>query len=373
MTSDEGGFYSALDADSEGEEGKFYVWDEKEIQEVLGEEADWFNEFYGVSEGGNFEGKNILNRSTNFEDFLEKKNITDVEGYHKRLKAAQEQLLTKRAERIRPGLDNKIILSWNALQCTAYAKAAGALQNEDYRKIAVRNAHFLLEKFVQEDGISFYHTYKDGQRQYDAFLDDYAFLIEALLHVYEISFDTNFLEEASRLLKYVIEHFFDSKNNLFFYTSEKQSDVIIRKREVYDSATPSGNSTMVRNLQRIGILLDKNEYRELATKMLLGMKDAMEKYPTSFARWSSALIPEVHPMNEVAIVGNEAFDLAKTIYSDYLPNMLMMATVAENHNYPLLENKIPEKDTYIYVCQNYACKQPVKTIEDFYKVMDDEI
>lgn len=359
MTSEEGGFYSALDADSEGVEGKFYVWGKKEIEEVLGEDAEWFNEFYGVTENGNWEEKNILNRSHLGDDFQ----------IPSQLEEAKAKLLKKRAERIRPSLDDKIILSWNALQCSAYAKAAAALQNKTYQRIAEKNANFLLEKFRQEDGISFFHTYKDGQTQYDAFLDDYAFLIEALLDVYEISFNTNFLEHAARLIEYVVDSFLDKKNNLFFFTSEKQQDIIIRKREVYDSATPSGNSTMVRNLQRLGILLDKNDYRELAIKMLLGMKESLEKYPTSFSRWSSALVHEVYPLHEVAIIGSTAITLAKTIQTKYLPNIIMMATVAENHNYPLLENKIPEKDTYIYVCQNYSCKRPVKTIEDFKKII----
>ncbi len=363
MTSKEGGFYSAQDADSEGVEGKYYVWKKTEIDTILGEDADLFNKFYDVSEEGNWEHVTIFQRKQTFEEFATQENLS-VEDLKAQLKANRARLFAVRDQRIHPGLDDKILLDWNALMCSAYAKAYSALGDATYKRTAQRNMDFLLEKFQQTDGCALYHTYKDGQAQYDAFLNDYAYLIAALVDVYEITFDFKYLEAAASYIEFVLEEFLDIDANLFYFTSSKQTDIIARKKDVYDSAVPSGNSTMVLNLQRLSILLDKKNYRELARIMLLQIQTSVERYPSSLARWAQAYISEVHGTHEIAVVGEDAMKLAADINTLFIPNKVLLGSEQERANYPLLKNRYTENDTLIYVCHDFVCKRPVHTIEE---------
>jgi uncharacterized protein len=364
MTSSEGGFYSAQDADSEGVEGKYYVWDKSEVEEILGEDAPLFCEFYDVTEHGNWEEKNILWRRWAFEDFSKVKEM-DVQVLKNKLTEARQKLFEVRNQRIHPGLDDKILLDWNTLMCSAYAKAYTALGDETYKNTAVANLEFLMEEFMQEDGVTLFHTYKNGKAQYDAFLDDYAYLIEAMLDVAEITFDTNWILQAGRYIEFVLENFLDEEGKMFYFTSAKQKDVLLRKKNLYDSATPSGNSTMVRNLQRAGILLGKEAWRQLAGKILLTMREPVERYPSSFSRWATSMMDEVCGIPEIAVIGKEASKSAEKINQEFLPQKVLMAASSTTNSFPLLEGKESNSDTLIYICQNYACQKPVKTIEEF--------
>ncbi|MEZ4958814.1 MAG: thioredoxin domain-containing protein [Saprospiraceae bacterium] len=370
MTSSEGGFYSAQDADSEGVEGKYYVWEKGEVEEVLGKEASLFCEFYGVTEEGNWEGKSILWREWAFEAFANKKEF-DVADLKRRLADSRLKLFVSRDKRIHPGLDDKILLDWNALMASAHAAAYAAVGKEAYREVAVRNIQFILEKMVQPDGISLYHTYKNGAAQYDGFLDDYAFLIDALISVYSITFDTDYLLQAGRYTEFVLQHFLDEEDKMFYFTSSKQLDVPVRKKDLYDSATPSGNSTMVRNLHRLGILLEKGPYRALASEMLLKMKASIERYPSSFGHWSCTLADEVFGIPEIAVLGDRALDMAVGLNKEFLPEKVLMASSREDASFPLLAGKENGNHTLIYVCQNYACQQPVETIEAFKQLLEE--
>ncbi|MEO1258976.1 MAG: thioredoxin domain-containing protein [Bacteroidota bacterium] len=372
MTHPDGGFYSAQDADSEGEEGKYYVWSREEIKQVIGDDAVFFNGFYGVSEAGNWEGKNILWRQYGLEEFAE---IIGAEtGFLKnKLDAAKAKLFEVRDKRVHPGLDDKILLDWNALMCSAYAKAYAALGDERYKAAAVKNLHFINEKFTQPYVDQLFHTFKEGQAQYDAFLNDYAFLIKALIDVYEITFDTNYLQQAQRYTDYVIKYFMDEEDHLFFFTSAEQKDVPVRRKDLYDSATPSGNSTMVHNLQRLGILLGNDTYRPLAAKMLITMKNAIEKYPSSFSQWASAMMNEVYGMPEIGVVGKDAEQAAISVNRQFIPHKAMMATSQANDEFPLLAGKEPDNETLFYLCQDYACRRPVKTIEELKQLMREGI
>ncbi|MDX1943688.1 MAG: thioredoxin domain-containing protein [Saprospiraceae bacterium] len=368
MTSSEGGFYSALDADSEGEEGKYYVWNKSEVEAILGDEAILFCEFYDITEDGNWEEKNILWRAQSYEEFAETFSI-EIKDLKAKLKGAREKLFAERQKRIWPGLDDKILLDWNGLMCVAYAKAYAALGKTVYREAAERNLHFLLEKFRQSDG-SFYHTYKEGQAQYDAFLDDYANLIAAIIHVYQINFDTNLLEKAEELTALVITHFYDAQSKLFFFTSGIQQDIPLRRKELYDNATPSGNSTMIHNLLKLNILLGKSDYKNLAVEMLKAMRDAIERYPSSFARWANGLIWLVHPVHEIAVIGAEAQALAADLNKFYLPNKVLMASSVADDRFPLLAGRNANGVTNIYICKDYACQLPVQNIADAKKILD---
>ncbi len=370
LTSPEGGFYSALDADSEGEEGKFYVWQKEEVDAILKEEAPLFCEFYDISKEGNWEGKNILWRPQSYEQFAEAHGIA-LDDLKNRLQIARARMLAARAMRIRPGLDDKILLDWNGLMCSAYANAYAALGNFEYRQIAERNLAFLLEKFRQPEG-QFHHTYKAGKTQYSAFLDDYANLIEALLAVYSINFDLNLLCKAEMLTEMVIQNFFDPENKMFFFTSREQKDIPLRRRELYDNATPSGNSTMAHNLLKLSVLLGKESYKDSAVEMLKAMRDAVERYPSSFARWASVMFALVHPIREIAIVGDQATQFAQEINQLYLPNKVLMASAQANDNFPLLSGRNANGVTNIYICENYACQLPVQSVEKAKKILDIE-
>ncbi len=370
MTTPEGGFYAAQDADSEGVEGKFFVWDKSEIDELLGEDTEIFCKFYGVSEAGNWEHKNILWRPESLEDFV-KQNKLDTVQLKQLLASSKNKLFQYRDKRIKPGLDDKVLLDWNALMCSAFAKAFEATQNERYREIAVQNISFMLEKFRQEpDSKKLYHTYKNGTAKYEAFLNDYAFLIEALLDVYEITFDPKYIKEADQFIAYVLEKFFDSAHQLFYFTTENQSDVIVRQKHLYDNATPSGNSTMVRNLQRLALILDKEAYHNIVTKMLTRLRDAIALYPGSFSRWAECIMASVYPYKEIAVIGKDAKKLATEINKQFVSHKVIMATEKPDDTFPLLFGKdADDGETLVYICQNYACQAPVSSLEEVEKML----
>lgn len=364
MTSEEGGFYAAQDADSEGVEGKFYVWEAEEVKNLLGDDFDLFAKFYDVTENGNWEEKNILWRAADFEEFA-RANEIPVTTLKNRLAANRQKLLEVRSQRIWPSLDDKLLLDWNALMCSAHARAYAALGTESFRETAVRNLDFLLKKFVQPDGVTFFHTYKNGRAQYDAFLDDYAYLIEALLEVAEITFETQYILQAGRYIDFVLENFLDPADKMFYFTSAKQKDVLMRRKDLFDSATPSGNSTMVRNLQRAGILLGREDWQNHASAMLFSLRDSVERYPSSFCQWAECMMGEVFGYAEIAVVGQNASKMGKDINQEFLPQKVLMAATAANVEFQLLDGKSHGDDTLVYLCQNYACQQPVATIESF--------
>lgn len=368
MTSPEGGFYSALDADSEGEEGKFYVWDKKEIDEVLGTESDLFCRFYGVEKGGNWEGKNILWRPRSLAVFATQHKMEEAELRGK-LDRNRQQLLEHRARRIRPGLDDKILLGWNALMSSAYLKAGQALGEPAYTDTARRNIDFLLERLRRPGSEQFFHTYKEGRTQYSAFLDDYAFLIAALIDLYESVFEEKYLREAHRLMEYARKEFLDPETNLFYFTSAEQKDILLRKKEVYDSAVPSGNSTMVHNLLRLSGFFDEDAYRDQATAMLSSMREAVEKYSTSFARWARATLYLSTAPWGIAVVGTEALRRAADLNTHFLPNRIIMAAPEPDAAYPLLADKEKGSPAKIYACRRYACQRPVTEVEEAVKMV----
>ena len=367
MTSPDGGFYSAQDADSEGVEGKFYVWDKSEIEEILGEEAQLFCTFYGVSEGGNWEEKNILWRPSSFEEFAVANKI-EVADLKKQLKTCREKLFAVRSKRVWPGLDNKILLSWNALMTSAFAAAFTALGHDEYRETAIRNVDFLLKNFADGDSGRLRHS----ASQDDAFLEDYAFFIATLTEVYQITFDVRYLQLAGKYTDYVLSYFHDSETGLFFFTDANQSDIILRKKDLYDNATPSGNSTMALNLQRLGILLDRHDWRETASRMLLTMREAVERYPLSFERWATAMMNETQPMHEIAVVGDNAVEKAVEIQKGFLPNKIIAASKTPTDDIPLLAGKPGATDALIYVCRDFACQRPVTNLSEFRQMVQVE-
>lgn len=360
-----GGFYAALDADSEGVEGKFYTWHAGEITEILGSDAKWFMNYYDVSEAGNWEHVNILNTPTPAETFAEGKGWS-LGDFEQKLQQAQQKLMSVRDMRIRPGLDDKTILSWNALMISAYATAAQAFGNPLFAETAERSLNFLLKHLYIEGEL--YHTWKNDQAKYPAFLDDYACLIEALLDTYQTVFNEQYLYIAIELATKVEERFTDNNGALYYYTPSTQKDVIVRKREIYDSVTPAGNSVMARNLYRLGVYTGNDRYKDKADAMMAVMKTAIGAYGSSVANWASVLLEFGAPVQEVAIVGEQYQAFAQAIAQRFNPQRLMMAANKQHDAWPLLQSREVAGQTLIYLCQNYACQRPVNTVQAFWEL-----
>lgn len=361
------GFYAALDADSEGEEGKFYVWTLEDVKRILGTDADIYCEFYDITAEGNWEHRNILRIKTPLAVFAAEKKI-DVTTLKNLLKRCNKRMLEARALRIRPALDDKIILGWNALMNAAYSHAYAATGIDAYRQTAIRNMQFLLENFADADGVLM-HVWKNNEAKFPAFLDDYAYLIQALLQLYKVTAHPQWLQRAKKLCEKVLQNFVEP-SGYFYYTPQQQQDVIIRKKEVYDGATPSGNAVMALNLLELGMLFDKRDWVQQAQQMITGVSTLAVKYPTSFGMWLMGYYQLIKGTKEIVLCGAYERDLS-TLLQQPLPFNIIMATHEEDEQYPLLKGKVVGNPLAIYLCENYACKQPVFDIESLLQQLND--
>jgi hypothetical protein len=272
-------------------------------------------------------------------------------------------LFEARAQRIRPLLDDKQLLGWNALMNRAFSQGYAATGNERYRDIAVAHMTFLLKAF-RTGGNGLGHVYKGGTVRYPAFLDDYAYLIQALLTLQEVTADPTYLTEARGWMEYTTAHFSESASGYFFYTHAGQKDVLYRKKEVYDGATPSGNAVMAWNLWYLSIILDEPAWKARAEKMLSGIFSAISRYPTSFGVWADLALYAHFGWNEVSVVGPEYRELLKRVVKKYIPNRVLQAGAAGDPRYPLIEGKGGGGEaTWIYLCRNYTCGAPVRNPE----------
>jgi uncharacterized protein YyaL (SSP411 family) len=358
----EGGFYTALDADSDGEEGKFYIWNYDEAKELLKDGFDIFCEFFDITAQGNWEGKNILWRRKKATTFCKEKNISE-EKLQEILTEGKKILLEKRNKRPRPHTDDKILLGWNGLMNTALNKAFGATGNESFRQLAIDNMQFLLSRVSKNNTTDFFHSWKNNIAKQPAFLDDYAFLIQALIQLHETTGNTNYLDHAKNLCEHVIENFEDTETGFFFYTTKKQSDVIVRKKEVYDGAQPSGNAVMADNLYRLGLYFDKAEWQDRSDKMISSLGNAIVRYPTSFGVWACLLLEITVSTNEIAILSNNPQQVLKQVLKEYIPHKVIMASTKESNSFPLLSGKEKTDETTIYLCSNYTCEKPIATVD----------
>lgn len=357
MTDNEGGFYSSINADSEGEEGKFYVWTEHEIDRLIDMDIlPLIKDYYRVTKAGNWEhGKNILYRENNNEAFARKYNITTDE-LHDILQKTNDILLNARSQRIRPTTDNKILTSWNALMMEGYVNAYKALGDKAYLESAIANAKFIEDKMMGENGYV-WRNYMQGKAAIPGLLDDYAFLAAAFIELYQVTFDSHWLLKAESIVKYAREHFYDAENHLFFYTSDQSENLIARKKEMEDNVLASSNSVMANVLYRLGIFLDNDIYQEEATAMLHQVVAAIPSGVPYFSNWARLLGLLVHGHFEVAIVGTEASEKNIEMQKKYLPDAFFMGGLKAD--LPLLEGKTLEGKTTIYVCKNKVCQLPV--------------
>lgn len=363
MLENENAFFAALDADSEGMEGKFYVWSLDEIKKIVGDTAEIYCAYYDVTQQGNWEETNILRVKKPLEVVADENKITITE-LKKIIKDGNEKLMSERGKRIRPMLDDKIILGWNALMNTACCKAFCATGNNAYRQLAIENMNFLLSKFEDQATGQFHHTWKNGKAKHPAFLDDYAYLIEALISLQEITAEKKWLLKAKSLTEQVINNFIEDETGFFFYTALEQKDVIIRKKEVYDGAVPSGNSIMAQNLWRLSLLFDNNEWNKQSLKMVSSLGDAITKHPISFGNWACLLIEMIEGTQEIAIIGRNMLDILEELVKEYIPNRIIMGSVDEELEFPLLAHKQVLAETSIHLCRNYTCEKPVFSLKE---------
>jgi uncharacterized protein YyaL (SSP411 family) len=357
----EGGFYAALDADSEGEEGKFYVWNYEDVIGLLKEDGLIFCDFFDIKPGGNWDEKNIIWRKNKEEIFCKEKNIP-LEELQKIIQKGKKILLGKRNKRIRPQTDDKILLGWNALMNTALSKAFAATGNESFKQLAVDNMQFLLSKFSKNNTVEYFHNWKNNIAKQPAFLDDYAFLIHALIQLQEVSGNADYLENAKVMTEYVIENFSDAATDFFFYTNSKQADVVVRKKEIYDGAQPSGNAVMADNMYRLGIYFDKSDWKEKSVRMINSLGNAIVRYPTSFGSWACLLMETTFGTNEIAIISNESQRILIQVLKEYIPHKVIMSATDGSNFYPLLSGKEKSNEAALYLCRDYTCENPVSSI-----------
>ncbi|MGB0176552.1 MAG: thioredoxin domain-containing protein, partial [Owenweeksia sp.] len=368
MTGSKGEFYSALDADSEGEEGKFYIWTEAELQRLI-PENEWadFAAFYNVNENGYWEKDHyILLRKPEARPGIDEKP-------HPMQDKWKDVLFRARSKRERPGLDDKALTSWNALMISAYLEAYKALIHDQpekaavYRKRAVQNAEWLIHNQSRRDG-SLFHTYRKGVSSIDGLLEDYAFATAAFLQLFEVSFERKYLDQASRWTKYVQTHFQDTATGLFYMRSLQSDPLIAKSMETSDNVIPASNSVMALNLFYLSHYLDEPGYRQQSEKMLNQVKDRMLQYGESYSNWGRLMLHLTYPYYEVAVSGSEAKEIYENLQKHYQPNVLWIASTSES-DLPLLENRFVSGKTYIYVCQNKVCKLPVETPEKALELM----
>jgi uncharacterized protein YyaL (SSP411 family) len=356
-------FHSALDADSEGEEGKFYTWTYQELVQILGEEASSVMKFYNATENGNWEnGRNILFRHTNIKDFCKAEKL-DPSQFEAQLKTAKTKLLDAREDRIRPALDDKILTGWNALQTKGICDAYKGHQDEKYKAIAQDNFVFLSEFAWQ--GNQLYRTFKNDQAKIKAYLEDYALTIQASLALFEITADAKALHFAETLANYTIKNFYDEKEKLFFYTDSASEELIARKKEIFDNVIPSSNSVMIENLHWLGILKGNSGFTEISEQMLKQIQHLLPREPKFLANYASAYALKAYRSFDVVIVGKDAKEIQKELWAHYLPNAFIMAIQEENDALLVWKGKeVINTKTTIYVCENNACQQPVYSVED---------
>lgn len=365
MTSDQGGFYSALDADSEGEEGKFYTWSYHEILNLLGDDGLLMASYYGVKETGNWEhGDNILIRLQPDDVFLQSKNITALE-WSKKLLRVKQVLLQHRETRIRPGLDDKIITSWNAMMVCGLVDAYRAFQDDQFLNSAVRNLNFLKTELKEQHTL--YRSFKMHRSKTTGFLDDYAYYIQACIKVYQVTFDEVWLHEAKEVLEYTLTHLYDPAEGFFFYAEE--SGLITRKKEIFDNVIPSSNAVMAQNLFHAGILWDKDDWKDKATTIVNSISHIIHSEPNYMSHWA-IVVGEIHKgLAEVVMVGNSVHDVRKEFQNRYHPLSLSLGT-KESSNLPLISGKkVIDGQNTIYVCRDKTCKRPVNTVAEAEKMI----
>jgi uncharacterized protein YyaL (SSP411 family) len=363
LLSPDGGFYAALDADSEGEEGKYYLWDKSELERLLKEEAALFCSYFNVTAEGNWEGRNILYRPMALKEFAESQN-RELKEVEEKLARCRATLLEHRNRRVHPALDDKILLGWNALMIAACCKAYAALGKEAYRDLAVRNLEFLWNHFRGEGIYYFYHTYKDKRASHPGFLDDYAFLVYALIQLQEVTGNSEYLTRAKEITEWVIVQFGEEETGYFFFTHRDQRDVIVRKKEMFDGAVASGNAVMSFNILLLGEIFDVPAWKSRAESNCRMLARSVIQYPLSFGFWATMVQVITYGLMEIVMTGENLHEVRKVFLHNFIPNRVFQSATGQNSQFPLLKDKPLTESTLIFLCKDYSCQNPVNEVHE---------
>jgi uncharacterized protein len=352
MRAPEGGFYSAFDADSEGVEGRFYVWTLAELREALGKDAEAAIAYFGATEAGNFEGRNILLRGGD--------PPPDLDGIKRRL-------YERRSRRVWPGLDDKRLTSWNALMISALAEAGAVLERPDYLDAARRCANFVLGSLRDREG-RLLRTWKAGEARLNAYLEDHAYLLEALLTLYESSFEPRWFAEARSLADAMIERFADDENGGFFETSSDHERLLARRKDLEDHPIPSGNASAAYGLLRLAALTGEHAYEERAVSVLRLLHELAPQHPQAFGHLLQALDFHLAPVREVALVGDDLRPLERVVRGEFRPHLVLAGGAPDG--VPLLRDRPPvDGRAAAYVCERFACKAPVTEPDELARLL----
>ncbi|WP_166962891.1 thioredoxin domain-containing protein [Yeosuana marina] len=372
MTTENGAFYSSLDADSHNsdgnlEEGAFYVWQKEELKSLLKDDFNLFSDYYNINDYGLWEHNNyVLIRKDDDDTIIKKYNITKDQLIEK-TNNWSNILLKERDKREKPRLDDKTLTSWNAIMLKGYVDAYRVFGTKDYLDAAQKNATFILNKQLREDG-GLYHNYKNGNSNINGYLEDYATTIEAFLALYENTLNKTWLISARNLTNYTFDHFFDEKSNMFFFTSNEDDSLVSRNIEYRDNVIPASNSMIAKNLFKLSHYFDNEHFKKTALTMLNNVKPEMKEYPSGYSNWFDLMLNYTSPFYEVAVIGKDASSKISELNKFYIPNKLIAGSTSEN-NLPLLENRFIPNETFIYVCVNNTCKLPVSNVEDAIKLL----
>lgn len=362
------GFYSALDADSEGVEGKYYSFSKTEIEHILGEDAELFISYFHITAEGNW-----TEESTNIPFIDLEADIMALDaGYTPDewdiyLKEVKNKLYTYREKRVRPGLDHKQLATWNALMLKGLLDAYRVFDNEKYLRLALQNAKFIIKELVKADG-TMLHQPKDHNREIGGFLDDYAFTIEAFVTLYETTFEEYWLTQAHILLDKAIELFYDVEQKVFFYTADQSEKLIARKSEIMDNVIPSSNSTIGRQLKNLGLLLDEENYTAIADQLLANVFPQIKSYGSAYSNWAILLLEEIYGKNEIALTGKDSVTWRKLLDKHYIPNKITLG--GTKSNLPLLLNR-QGIESKAYLCKNKTCSLPQDSIASLLNLIND--
>lgn len=373
MTSPEGPFYSTLDADSEGVEGKFYVWTDEEIEQILGkEEAKLFSAVHGVEPHGNWEEhKNILHRTKSFEDSARILNIP-LDDMRRRLEASRQKLFEVRERRIHPGRDDKMLTAWNGLMIAAFAEAAQVLQMPAYAAAAARAADFILTRMRTGDG-RLLRTFSSGaEPKLNAYLEDYAYLVDALVSLYQATFEPRWIESALSLAQVMVEQFWDAEGQGFFFTGKDHESLIARTKDPHDNATPSGNAVAVTGLLRLVRLTGRNDLLEKEEATLGLYRGLLNRQPIAVSQMALALDFHLGPVQEFAVAGEgeEVQRVLRAIHCDFRPNKVVaLLRPGAERVIPLLEGKQAQGGVTTYICKNFTCQAPLVGAEAVEKAL----
>ena len=365
LMAENGAFYSALDADSEGEEGKFYVWNEQELKSLIIEDFSIFKDYYNINGKGLWEHGNYILLRKESKERIAKKHTISISDLESKIKNWKKVLMGARDKRIRPGLDDKSLTSWNSLMLKGYIDAYMTFGVKHHLDIALKNGNFIVNTQMSEDG-KLLHSYKDGRSTINAYLEDYSLTISAFIRLYEATFDTKWLTYSEKLTEYAIAHFYDTKSGMFFFTSDLDPELVARKMEINDNVIPASNSVMSNSLFDLGTILGKDNYKEMSIKMLNNVKPDMDSYASGYANYATLMLKQVSPYYEIAIVGEDAHDKTMEMNTRYNPNTLFIGSFKES-NLELLEGKYMEGTTMIYVCENKVCQLPTAEIKQALK------